>query len=191
MLRAPPRSALFPYTTLFRSGDTGLEKWPASTDVYLDANRVQPRGTPAAADIDGDGFVEIVSPKMGGGLIAFEHTGARKWVSEFPNGTPWNVALASATVGIADFEGDGTPEIYVGGAVFEADGTLRFDNGVLAGSNGGYGAVSIAADVNDDGVLELVTGNRAWRANGTELWNNNLVDGYPAIANLDQDAMDK
>lgn len=172
-------------------GDTGLEKWSAATDVYMDAYRVQPRGTPAAADIDGDGMVEIVSPKMGGGLIAFEHDGTFKWVSEFANGSPWNVGLESATVGIADFEGDGTPEIYVGGAVFEADGTLRFNNGVLAGANGGYGAVSIAADVNDDGVLELVTGNRAWNANGTELWNNNLPDGYPAIANLDQDVMNK
>jgi hypothetical protein len=39
------------------NGKDGLEKWGAMTDVYIDAYRVQPRGTPAAADIDNDGFV--------------------------------------------------------------------------------------------------------------------------------------
>src|SRR3990167_10586625 len=36
MIRRPPRSTLFPYTTLFRSDDafTGLNEWSSLSDVY-------------------------------------------------------------------------------------------------------------------------------------------------------------
>ena len=171
-------------------GKTGVEKWAADAGVYQAGNEVQPRVTPAAADIDGDGFVEIVTGKAGGGLIAFEHDGTFKWTSTQVGGvTPWTVALSSATVAIADLEGDGgPPEIIVAGAVLGADGVLRFDGGALFGSNNNsYGAVSIVADL--DGVMpqEIVGGRRALRADGTVYWDNALVDGYPAIADLDLD----
>jgi hypothetical protein len=170
------------------NGKDGVEKWTADADPYKVANQVQPRVTPAAADIDGDGFVEIVTGKAGGGLIAFEHDGTFKWTSKNADGTPWIPGLNSATVAIADLEGDGKPEIIVGGAVFDAAGTLKFDGGVTFGSNNGtYGAVSIVADL--DGVMpqEIVSGKRALRADGTMYWDNGLVDGYPAIADLDLD----
>ncbi|NUP14407.1 MAG: hypothetical protein HOW73_50905 [Polyangiaceae bacterium] len=169
-------------------GATGAEKWTADADVNLDANRVQPRGTPAAGDLDGDGFVEIVSPKMGGGLIAFEHDGTVKWTSTLANGTPWTTGVESATVAIANIDNTGSPEVIVGGAVFGADGVLRFDNGVQVASQSNYGGVSIAADLNADGDLEIVSGRRAWNPDGTLLWDNGAADGYPAIANLDLDA---
>lgn len=170
-------------------GATGAEKWSAQTDVYQSAYRVQPRGTPAVADIDGDGSPEIVTLKAGGGLIAFEHDGTYKWSSTATDGvTPWVPNLASATVAIADLEGDGTPEIIVGGVVLEANGQVRFDNGVFAGSNdGNYGAVSIVADLDGMGDQEVVTGRRAFRSDGTQYWDNGLTDGYPAIADLDLD----
>jgi len=170
-------------------GGTGAEKWGAGADVYLAAHRVQPRGTPAIGDIDGDSLPEIVTPKAGGGLIAFEHDGTYKWSSTQTDGvTPWTSGLASATVAIADFEGDGTPEIAVAGVVFEATGALRFDQGVFSGSNAGtYGAVSIVADLDGQGDQELVTGRRAFRSDGSLYWDNNLTDGYPAIADLDLD----
>src|SRR5690606_18265064 len=137
-------------------GATGAEKWSAQTDVYQPAYRVHPRGTPAAADIDGDGLPEIVTQKAGGGLIAFEHDGSYKWSSTEADGvTPWTLLMGSVTVSIADLEGDGAPEIVVGGAVFEDDGRLRFNNGVFAGSNdGNYGAVSIVANLDGMGDQE-------------------------------------
>src|SRR3712207_9175392 len=52
MIRRPPRSTLFPYTTLFRStGDTGVD--PADRDAVSDDRRgLQPRGAEA---VDGHG----------------------------------------------------------------------------------------------------------------------------------------
>ncbi len=168
-------------------GATGAEKWDAANDVYKDANRAQPRVTPAAADIDGDGFVEIVTGKVSGGLIAFEHDGTFKWASTKADGTAWNVALASAAVAIADLEGDGKPEIVIGGFVFDATGKLLVDGGALFGANGTYGPVSIVADL--DGALpqEIVGGRKALRSDGTLYWDNGLSDGYTAIADLDLD----
>jgi hypothetical protein len=170
------------------NGKDGLEKWDAAADPYKMEYRASARMTPAAADIDGDGFVEIVTGKAGGGLIAFEHDGKFKWTSTTSNGTAWSTVLESATVAIADLEGDGKAEIIVAGAVFDANGVLRFDGGAYFGANGGtYGAVSIVADL--DGVMpqEIVSGKRALRADGSVYWDNGLVDGYPAIADLDLD----
>ncbi|MDI3292163.1 VCBS repeat-containing protein [Polyangium sp. 15x6] len=172
------------------NGKDGVEKWGANVDVYADANRVQPRVTPAAADIDGDGFVEIVTGKAGGGLIAFEHDGKVKWTSKQTDGTTaWNVSIDSATVAIADLEGDGKPEIVVGGAVFDAAGVLRFNGGAFFGANTGtYGAVSIIADLDGAMPQEIVSGKKALRADGTTYWEQAaLIDGYPAIADLDLD----
>lgn len=172
------------------NGSDGVEKWAAAAGVYQAGNEVQPRMTPAAADIDGDGFPEIIAGKAGGGLIAFEHDGTFKWSSTQADGvTPWAVQLASATVAIADLEGDGgAPEIIVAGAVFDASGVLRFDGGAFfASNNGTYGAVSIAADLDGAMPQEIVGGTRALRADGTPYWDNGLTDGYPAIADLDLD----
>jgi hypothetical protein len=171
------------------NGKDGKEKWDAKVDVYNDAYRAQPRATPAAADIDGDGLVEIVTAKMGGGLIAYEHDGKYKWSSTNADGTPWVNKLESVAVAIADIEGDGKPEIVAGGAVFEANGKLRFDGGAYFGANSStYGAVSIVADLDGKMPQEIVGGQRALRSDGKVYWENkNLTDGYPAIADLDLD----
>lgn len=169
-------------------GKSGAEKWGAGADVYKAGNEIQPRSTPAAADIDGDGLIEIVAAKAGGGLIAFEHDGSFKWTSKAADGVmPWSTALASVTLAIADLEGDGAPEIVVGGVVFDASGKLLVNGGESFGSNGTYGSVSIVADL--DGVFpqEIVGGRKALRSDGTLYWDNGLADGYPAIADLDLD----
>ncbi|RYE82100.1 MAG: VCBS repeat-containing protein, partial [Myxococcales bacterium] len=172
-------------------GKTGKEKWAASVDVYKAGNEVQPRSTPAVGDIDGDGKVEIVAAKAGGGLIAFEHDGKLKWTSTNKDKAAYKGSFASTTVALADLEGDGKPEVIAGGVVLESTGVLRFDSGPLSGSNGGYGAVSIVADVNGDGTQDIVTGRQAWDATGKPLWDTKVVgalaDGYPAIADLTGD----
>ncbi len=172
------------------NGKTGVEKWPATADVYKDVYRVNSRGTPSAADIDGDGNVDIVTPKSGGGLIAFRHDGSYLWSSTMANGTTSYVAnFNSAAVAIGDLDGDGKPEIVAGGVVFDAAGKLIADNGPFAGSHdNNYGAVSIIADIDGDGKQEVLSGNSAFDQKGTHvLWANGQADGYPAIADLDGD----
>jgi hypothetical protein len=174
------------------NGKDGTEKWPATADVYKTANMVNSRGTPAAADLDGDGMVEIVTPRSAGGLIAFNHDGSLRWTSTQKDGvTPWTTNLASGAVAIADLDADGHPEIIVGGVVFDANGKLIADGGVFAGSHDtSYGAVSIVADVDGDGKQEILTGHSAFDVDAAGIhmvWDNGQSDGYPAIADLDGD----
>ena len=166
------------------NGKDGTEKWPDTADVYKDTYRVNSRGTPAAADLDGDGKVEIVTPRSGGGLIAFNHDGSLRWSSA------WSAVVNSATVAIADLEGDGKPEIIVAGVVLDAQGNLIADGGANEGGQSGYGGVTIVADVDGDGRQEIITGHSAFNVDGTGvhvLWDNGKGDGYPAIADLDGD----
>ena len=171
-------------------GATGQEKWAASADVYADGNEVNPRATPAAADIDGDGTAEIVTAAAAGGAIAFRADGSLLWKSTLSDGTtPWLELTNSITTAIAHMDGDGSPEIVLGGVVLDAEGKVRSGQGrAAAGANvASYGAVSIIADVDGDGVQDVVTGTAAWSVTGAEIWNNGQSDGYPAISDLDGD----
>jgi hypothetical protein len=173
------------------NGKGGAEKWTdPALDVYNPMYAVNPRGTPAAGDLDGLGDVEIVTTRASGGLIAFNHDGSRRWTSTQKDGvTPYTTGFASGTVAMADLDGDGQVYVVVGGVVFDAGGKLIADNGAFAGSHDtSYGAVSIIADVDGNGHQEIVTGHAAYDQRGTHLlWDNGQTDGYPAIADLDGD----
>jgi hypothetical protein len=180
-------------------GKTGLEKWGDSVDAYKDANQVNPRGTPAAADLDGNGTIEIVVPKKNGGLIAFNADGSLRWVSHGVNKTTaYNGDFHSVTVAIADMDHDGFAEIVAGGVVFDYQGNVtnaaHVGHEKYGSNDASYGPVSIIADVDgNDATTEqyVVTGNRAIAKDGTELWHvdADLTDGYPAIADLDEDGV--
>src|SRR3989449_11510678 len=82
MIRRPPRSTLFPYTTLFRSrglllrgrGDGTLEPVPGQVSgimVYGDQ-----RGA-AFADYDGDGRTDLVVSQNGGETKLYHNEHAR------------------------------------------------------------------------------------------------------------------
>ena len=185
------------------SGDTGRSIWiidpPISQFLIFSLSGM------AAGDIDGDGIAEILVatpsppfPPFSGfsnHLTAYEHTGQRKWSSQAYVTHPTGSTITNRdNPTIADLEGDGVPEIIVGGNVFNNNGTLRW-----AGAGGqayqsarnadGFdsGAISAVADVDLDGVQEVVAGNTVYRADGTILWQSPLDDGYPAIGNFDAD----
>lgn len=172
-------------------GKTGKEKWPATAEVYLDANQVNPRGTPAAADLDGDGTIEIVAPMRAGGVIAFKADGSVLWRSKKADGTTPYVAKAnSVTIALADMDADGKAEIVYGGVVLDHTGKVVSGEGreFLGGNASGYGAVSIVADVDGDGKMEVVGGNAAYAKDGTQIWKSTtLTDGYPAITDFEKD----
>ncbi|HAJ91996.1 MAG TPA: hypothetical protein DCO71_05170, partial [Gammaproteobacteria bacterium] len=159
------------------SGKDGRELWTV-TDV---AYRTNPEGSIAVADIDGDGIIEIIAPKNGGGIIVFEHTGAYKWQSAVPRAVFWGGAS------ISDLDGDGTPEIVVGNTALNADGSLRWQGVGFAGNNG-LGPLSVVADINLDGIPEVVAGAAAYSSDGQRLWQNSSVgDGFTAVGNFNED----
>lgn len=184
-------------------GKTGLEKWAANVDAYKDGTngdpdyRVNPRGTPAAGDLDGNGTIEIVVPRRAGGVLAFRADGSLLWESKRADGvTPYTGAFISVTVALADMDNDGKAEIVLGGVVLDHTGKLVTDSSIgrerWGANDTGYGAVSIVADVDGDAMTTaqyVVTGNRAIRRDGTLLWDVSatLSDSYPAIADLDKD----
>src|SRR3712207_7451612 len=69
MIRRPPRSTLFPYTTLFRSNAEGLDFIPGTNTLWLTVNNRDEIKVPVDADLDGDG-----SSDLGKTLRSEEHT---------------------------------------------------------------------------------------------------------------------
>ena len=171
-------------------GRTGEEKWGAGVDAYSDAARVAFCRNPALADLDGDGKPEIVAARFGGGLVALHGDGSLAWTSTLGDKkTPYATYIQTlSAVAIANMDGDGSPEIVVGGVVFNADGSLRSGAGLEnVGSNGIFGANSIIADINGDGTQDILGGNVALDIEGKVIWQAPVADGYPAIADLDGD----
>ncbi|SFL91172.1 Ig-like domain-containing protein [Marinobacter zhejiangensis] len=141
---------------------------------------ILPEGSPAAADIDGDGFVEIVTPRYGGGIIAFSHDGQVEWESSSRITIRWGGAS------FADLNGDGITEIVVGNAVFDNTGQLIWQGSGPSGNNGA-GPLSFAADINGDGYQEVIAGGAAYSYDGQLLFNHG--EGFAAVGDLDGDAM--
>ncbi|WAS91090.1 FG-GAP repeat domain-containing protein [Nannocystis punicea] len=132
----------------------------------------------AAGDIDGDGLVELVAVDLAGGLRAFEHDGTLKWTS-----AAYDLHCASCP-GIADFDGDGSPEVFAGSVILNADGSER---GV--GEYGSGFRTSLAADIDGDGEQELVVGNAAYNSMGEAEWTNMESDGSPGVADFTGDGV--
>lgn len=155
---------------------------PPGSELWTVSGEVRGSSGVAAGDIDRDGFSEIVAQHADGGLIAFEHDGTVKWRSV-------DVGLDGNTVGspsIADLDGDGSPEVIVGSAVLNSDGTLRWGPKADTGNNS-RGPLSTVADLDLDGRMEVITGRSAYRADGSVYWTTTRPQGFTAIGNFDSD----
>ncbi|NOY28306.1 MAG: VCBS repeat-containing protein [Oligoflexia bacterium] len=147
---------------------------------------LQITGAIAAGDIDGDGLVEIIACTSNQ-VKAFENDGRLKWTSPSLAGHMYGTSDAPA---IADMDGDGSPEIMVGNAILNADGSLRgLGSYGMGGVTGNVGTTSFAADIDADGTLELITGNAVYRPDGTAIWHNGGPDGYVAVGDFDGDGL--
>jgi hypothetical protein len=177
------------------SGADGAEIWTIDDTRFRTNYETQV----AAADIDGDNLPEVLASKLvvtdGGGLtgkfvtgniLCFEHDGSYKWESE-----AWHVPEGDledgSSIGIADLDHDGRPEIYRGAAVFDSHGRLLWEGSAGRGSND-HGSFSIAADLDNQGDMEIVAGNTAYRSNGTIMWSaSDKPDGLCGVADFDLD----
>ena len=147
--------------------------------------RLQPDAGLAAADIDDDGWPEILGVSEDQHLVAFEHDGTGKWRSDA-------VLLADrGCPAVADLNGDGEVEIIHASQIYDRDGVLR------AEGQHGHGAnphrpefpASFATDLDLNGVLEVITGNAIYDAAGEALWFNGGPDGFVGVGNFDDDEL--
>ncbi len=174
----------------------------------VNPNTTWPGGTaPAIADLDNDGFGEIVIVGFDRKLYCYEHTGALKYVSTSLVG--YNFRYRFAVPNIADFDQNGWPEVNLGNQVFNGQtGALLASGGDFL-SDGehparvavGYSfASTVAVDVFPTNAcfgcqgLEIVAGNQVLSVN----LNNGLVlpvailpgpysDGFTSVADFDGD----
>ncbi|MEZ4429119.1 MAG: FG-GAP-like repeat-containing protein [Nannocystaceae bacterium] len=137
----------------------------------------------AAADIDGDGVVEILTVNNQKKVIAFENDGTLKWESEALGA---HVGTYDNAPAISDMDADGVPEIIVGRAILDNNGVIvgvgEHGIGAPAGNANGSASMSFAVDVDEDGIQEVVVGDALYRKDGSTIWFNGQNDGYPAVA---------
>lgn len=173
-------------------GESGAEVWGPEVEAYTPAAALALCRSPALGDLDGDGVIEIVAHRFGGGLIAIRSDGSIAWTSTLGDGvTPYQAYFAGlASIAIADMDADGQAEVVSGATILDSAGRVLAGLGLEgAGNNGFGGGNSVIADVDEDGVQEVVTGAAAYRLDGTTLWVSGFGDGYGAIADLDLDGL--
>ena len=179
----------------------------------------------ALADIDGDGTGEILLKASNSGTVSIEHRGrliaygydtaTASWVQRWVSDQRYDYGEANgrggANLAVADFNADGTPEVFVGNQVFNARTGVRLAAGASADSAGcarrsGVGCFwsqTVAVDMDADGDLELVAGNVVYDVTITdpdgETGNSLTVaaqadpsltgvgDGWTAVADMDLD----
>src|SRR3712207_9377107 len=108
MIRRPPRSTLFPYTTLFRSDDVGLERVLAGGAVAGDERR------PAVVQV---GAGDARRPRPEGAPDAHAHRAGLQVDAQRPAGPRPPAAGAAppgATAGPARGEGDADAALVLG-----------------------------------------------------------------------------
>ena len=160
------------------SGADGSDLWTVTDHRY----RVRGAAGVALGDIDLDGEIEIIATHESDTLMAFEADGTFKWRAASSGGLDrWGSAS------IADLDQDGVPEIVMGATALRADGSLMWQGAFGRGAHPGVGPLSTVADIDLDGSPDVVAGNTAYRADGTVLWNAAIPDGFPAVANFDDD----
>jgi hypothetical protein len=142
-------------------------------EVIQDGPTILDAATPAIADLDNDGQLEIVARANSGGVVAFKFDGTaykQMWVQAAAGPGGKNVWDG---VSIHDLDDDGKPEIVGNSGV-----VLNGQNGmVIAAANPAIFLASDPAvgDVDGDGKAELVA-NKVFRWSGTA-W----AEAYPGL----------
>ncbi len=187
------------------TGDGSRLLWSVGPD---EGYQIQPAGSLAVGDIDGDGYNEVIAGLWTGGMIMINHDGSVAWETNYTRGAgqePSQNYFWWGGASLADIDGDGDVEIAIGSMVFDHLGQIVWDGRDTAGVTGtpgtatnhfqgnpnssfATGALSVLADVDGDATtLELVTGTHVYNADGSLLWQNTTYpDGFVAIGDFDE-----
>ncbi len=147
-------------------GDTGETILPGTPAASRRLNGNP--GNPAVGDVDGDGKPEIFATGFNQTVLyAFNNDGSLKWTSPSTH----RISLPV----IADLEGDGQAEVICGTAVFNSDGSVKFDRsnitpGYIGGPTGIHQS-QLAVDLDLDGTLEIIAGPSAYDKDGNRIWS--------------------
>jgi uncharacterized repeat protein (TIGR01451 family) len=173
----------------------------------------------AIADVTGDGQGEIlmkashnliVPAAYRGRLVAYRNDGTELWVSnaryDYNNdeANTNNDRRSGHALSIADFNGDGVPEVFIGNQIFNARTGVRLAARPATDSAGCVvdciQGATVAVDMDDDGLLELVAGNVVYKVTITAGAAGNTIapwqtaqavagmgDGWTAVADIDLD----
>lgn len=202
-----------PGLIVLKADGSTLDGWPQSLNYGSGTHWNW--GTPAVADLDGDGDLEIVVNTLNGMTFAFHHDGTElidgdddpstDGIFHIRAGSVWEWPITSPT--LVDLDGNGTCEVVFGTAD-DADGArveaLQSDGSSLPGFpyyvNGRINSSVAAADLDGDGSFELIVPDRApslhvIRADGTPYegfpveFDGGILGGVmPSVAIGDMDA---
>jgi len=141
----------------------------ATNGAFLWSYTVGSQGNPAIADLDNDGYKEIVVATANGWLYALRHNGTLYWSRNMGYGTDAFDIQALNSPTIADVNGDGKKEIVYGHYRWYTSGScynqyvhvLRGTNGntiwSYSGPCSGYQAhARKIADIDSDGQIEII-----------------------------------
>jgi hypothetical protein len=161
-------------------GDTGEEL------LRLDDpnHRLFGNNAPALGDIDLDGNAEVLVWGSNDRIHAYELDGTLMWQSDL---SP--IVTRRGGIAIADFEGDGVPEVFFGATIYDNDGTMLCAGTAGVGGHRPSGparwGLSTAADLDGDGDLEMIAGNTAYHHDCTIMWESvDAVDGFAGVADI-------
>jgi hypothetical protein len=162
-----------------------------------------------AGDIDNDGSPEIIIAAKGPQnpiehqqrLICYNLDGTIKWVSN--SSYYFFLQSSSGSLGLADFNHDGIPEVYYGNKIFNAqNGALLINGGFYGvGSSVNSQSTTIAGDFNGDGNLELAAGNTVYTVDIINInglsgntmtpfqLSNEFYDGLTSVADINEDGI--
>ena len=205
-------------------GKTGAELWRIKHDPPNNNWGSWGLGTPVVGDVSGDGRPDIVYPSRhpvplppnmaasfhNGPIHAVDGDGKLLWTGHTANNQPANIRWAHGAGVMANLDDDPEAEIAIGGALFDNDGLLVWNQDAKSGQLGSptdnmnppkllyVGGLATFADLTGDGKPELITGREAWTINWTPgnpptvsmtlLWKNTDGkgnDGWPAVGDLD------
>ncbi|MFN7146522.1 MAG: FG-GAP repeat domain-containing protein, partial [Myxococcota bacterium] len=156
-------------------GVTGAEVW-VTPQTY---NSV---GGPALADVDADGFTDIIAFNASNQVVALEGDGTVKWTSRQTTSVGYPQAI------VADLDADGMPEVIGDQLILNGeDGSLVAN---IAGAAGLPYRIPAAGDIDLDGEQEVIIGNQVVGPTGTVEWSSTMNGSYghwSAILDTDGD----